>query len=283
MGKKATGTRRLSAADMEALRAAWERLEHPSLAARLTAVVGTPIEEGMKLLPRAWYERIHGATESTVRRILGSAVATLPQDQGPGGNRDLHKTLGIGLGAIGGYFGLPGVLLELPVTTGLILRSIAAIAASEGEDLRQIESRLACVEVFALGGPRHEDDAAETGYYSLRLALAFHFSLVSQQLIDRGVVRQGLPILVNLSRAVAARFGIAISDKVAFQMVPIVGAAGGALLNAIFVQHFQDIAQGHFTVRRLERDYGADAVRRAYAGFGEKPASQRVTTLRAVK
>jgi len=283
MARQTSKIRKLSASDLEDLRTAWEKLEHPSLAARLTAVVGTPIEEGMKLLPRSWYQRIHGVTEATMHRILGTAVASLPQDPRPGGSRDLHKTLGIGLGAAGGYFGLPGVLLELPVTTGLILRSIAAIAASEGEDLRQIEGRLACVEVFALGGPRDDDDAAETGYYSLRLALAFHFSLVSQQLIDRGVVRQGLPIMVNLSRAVAARFGIAISDKIAFQMVPIVGAAGGALLNAIFVQHFQDIAQGHFTVRRLERDYGTEAVRRAYARFGENPTGQRVTTLRAVK
>ena len=41
-------------------------------------------------------------------------------------------------------------------------------------------------------------------------------------------------------------------------------AAGGALINAIFVQHFQDMARGHFTVRRLERIYGTEAVRRAY-------------------
>lgn len=283
MARQTSKIRKLSASDLEDLRTAWEKLEHPSLAARLTAVVGTPIEEGMKLLPRSWYQRIHGATEATMHRILGTAVATLPQVPRPAGGRDLHKTLGIGLGAVGGYFGLPGVLLELPVTTGLILRSIAAIAASEGEDLRQIEGRLACVEVFALGGPRDDDDAAETGYYSLRLALAFHFSLISQQLIDRGVVRQGMPILVNLGRAVAARFGIAISDKIAFQMVPIVGAAGGALLNAIFVQHFQDIAQGHFTVRRLERHYGAEAVRRAYGSFSTRTAAGRETVLRAVK
>jgi hypothetical protein len=46
--------------------------------------------------------------------------------------------------------------------------------------------------------------------------------------------------------------------------VPIAGAAGGLALNILFTQHFQKIADGHFTVRRLERKYGTDAVQEAY-------------------
>ena len=65
-------------------------------------------------------------------------------------------------------------------------------------------------------------------------------------------------------RAIAARFGIAVSEKFALQMVPIFGAAGGALVNTIFMDHYQKIARGHFVVRRLERDYGEDAIRHAY-------------------
>jgi hypothetical protein len=30
------------------------------------------------------------------------------------------------------------------------------------------------------------------------------------------------------------------------------------------MDHFQNMARGHFTVRRLERAYGAEAVERAY-------------------
>jgi hypothetical protein len=282
MGRPSTSRHRISAADMRALRLAWEKLEHPGLAARLTAVVGTPIEEGIKLLPRDWYARVRGATETAMLHVLGTAVATLPMRETRASSDDLYKMLGIGAGAVGGFFGLPGVLVEVPVTTGIILRSIASIAASEGEDLSRPEGRLACVEVFALGGPRLDDDAAETGYYSLRLALAFHFSLVGEQLIERSVVRQGLPSIVNLARAIAARFGIAVSDKLAMQMVPVLGAAGGALLNAIFVQHFQDMARGHFTVRRLERTYGADAVRRAYDCVDEASAYAQASVLTAV-
>jgi hypothetical protein len=283
MSDKSSRKPRMSASDREALQAAWQRLEHPSLAARLTAVVGTPIEEGMKLLPRKWYDRVHGAVEATLRRTLAAAISTLNTGRARSSSDDLHRILGMGSGAAGGFFGLPGVLLELPITTGIIMRSIADIAVSEGEDLSQIDGRLACVEVFAFGGPREEDDAAETGYYSLRIALAFHFSLVSQTLVQRGVVDQSLPFMVSLVRGIAARFGIAVSDKVALQMVPVVGAAGGALVNAIFVQHYQDMARGHFTVRRLERRYGPETVRRVYERIDRESNVRRHPVLRAVE
>ncbi|MDH3894778.1 MAG: EcsC family protein, partial [Chromatiales bacterium] len=61
-----------------------------------------------------------------------------------------------------------------------------------------------------------------------------------------------------------ARFGVVVTDKVALQFVPLVGALGGAALNAVFIQHFQDMARGHFEVRRLERKYGPEVVRKAY-------------------
>jgi hypothetical protein len=279
MTTRTAARKRITPGDLRALTDARAKLEHPSLAARLTAVVGTPIEAGVRLLPRQVHRRTMRVAESCIHRLLDTAVSTLPSEGRRTANEDLHKYIGIGAGAIGGFFGLPGVLLELPFTTTVMLRTIADIAASEGEDLDSAEGRLACVEVFALGGPRDDDDAAETGYYSLRLGLAFHFSLVSQQLIERGVVDQTLPIMVNLTRALAARFGVAVSDKIAFQMVPVLGAAGGALLNAIFVQHFQDMARGHFTVRRLERRYGAATVRRAYERLGQKPVARPLPAL----
>jgi hypothetical protein len=66
-------------------------------------------------------------------------------------------------GAVGGFFGLPALALELPVSTTLLLRAIADIARSEGEPIKSTESRLACLEVFALGGNSRSDDATESG------------------------------------------------------------------------------------------------------------------------
>jgi hypothetical protein len=46
--------------------------------------------------------------------------------------------------------------------------------------------------------------------------------------------------------------------------VPAIGAAGGAAINLLFIDHFQDMAPGHFIVRKLERAYGAELVRAEY-------------------
>ena len=54
------------------------------------------------------------------------------------------------------------------------------------------------------------------------------------------------------------------SEKVAAEALPVVGAAGGASINLLFIDHFQDVAQAHFTIRKLERKYGQDAVRAEY-------------------
>jgi hypothetical protein len=86
----------------------------------------------------------------------------------------------------------------------------------------------------------------------------------AQHLAERGVAREGAPALIRFVGQVAARFGIPVSEKVMAQSVPILGAAGGAVINILFIDHFQDVARGHFIVRRLERTLGADTVRDRY-------------------
>ncbi len=104
---------------------------------------------------------------------------------------------------------------------------------------------MACIEVFALRGTSRLDDAAE---YPASQVFA----------------EESAPALVRLIALIAARFQLQASEKAAAQMVPIIGAAGGAVINLLFIDHFQDMSRGHFTVRRLERQYGSEAVRRAY-------------------
>lgn len=68
---------------------------------------------------------------------------------------------------------------------------------------------------------------------------------------------------------VAARFGIVVSERVAASAVPVVGALGGAAVNVVFMNYFQELARGHFAVRRLERLYGAEVVQREYERLAE--------------
>jgi hypothetical protein len=69
---------------------------------------------------------------------------------------------------------------------------------------------------------------------------------------------------VRLVALISSRFGIVVSQKAAAQLIPILGAAGGATINALFIEHYQQMATGHFIVRRLEKTYGAEPVREAY-------------------
>jgi hypothetical protein len=70
--------------------------------------------------------------------------------------------------------------------------------------------------------------------------------------------------LVRLVSAIAARFGVLVSEEIAATAIPIVGAVSGSSLNIAFVRHFNNIARGHFTVRSLERKYGENRVREEF-------------------
>jgi hypothetical protein len=245
-------------ADLACLQRAHRCLEHPSFAARLTNVVGTPIDIALHLLPKGWYRRLHGVTESAIRKALDVGMSSMRHEHEPSAHEGLYRTLAAGSGAVGGLFGLAGLIVELPVTTTLMLRGIAEIARNEGEDIHSEATRAACLEVFALGGRSELDDAADTGYYGIRLALAAY--------VGASILRpvQMPHASAQLIHAVATRFGASVSQRGAAQMLPVIGALGAATINTIFMHHFQDMARGHFTVRRLERQYGAEVVRRQY-------------------
>ena len=138
------------------------------------------------------------------------------------------------------------------------------IARSEGEDLSDPATALACVEVFALGGRAGSKDASESGYFAVRSVLAKTVSEAARFIAERGVVKEGAPILLKFVTQIAARFGVVVSQKVPAQSLPVVGALGGAAVNYAFIDHFQAIARGHFTVRRLERTYGKAPIRAEY-------------------
>lgn len=250
--------------DLERLRWATEHLEHPSLAARLTNIVGTPIEIAVRLLPRPLYRQVRGWADVAIGKGMEVAASSLRDPREPAPSIGLYRGLAAGSGAVGGLFGVYGLLFELPISTTLMLRAIAEIARSEGEDLRAAETRMACLEVFALGGHSESDDAAETGYFGVRLALALSVTRAASHLAERGLARGGAPVLVEAIEAIAARFGAVVSQKVAAQLVPLIGAAGGAAINLVFMSHYQEMARGHFVVRSLERRYGPELVRTTY-------------------
>ena len=175
-----------------------------------------------------------------------------------------HRLASAAAGAAGGAFGFASLPIELPVSTAIILRSIADIARNEGEDLSDPAVSLACLEVFALGAHDRDDEFTDSGYFAVRGLLAKTVSEASRYIIAQGLGDQGAPVLVRLVAQISSRFGLVVSEKLAAQALPIIGAAGGAAVNYAFAEHFQKLAYGHFTVRRLERRYGREVVRAEY-------------------
>src|SRR6187401_2357599 len=159
--------------DIDDLKRAKELLENPGLAAKFSAVLGSPIEKGMKMLPSRWQATVHTATEAALMKALDFAVSSLGKKRLLKSNDKLHRFAAAASGAAGGAFGIAAIGIELPISTTLILRSIAEIAAAEGEDPRHVETKLACLTVFALGSSKDQrDNATESGYFAARTALA---------------------------------------------------------------------------------------------------------------
>jgi hypothetical protein len=255
----------LSKSELSELKRAKVLLENPGLAARLSATLGSPLEKGMAMLPARFQTTVHKASEAAMMKALDVAVKSL--DGGSVGrlSRDrAHKFAAATSGAVGGAFGLFALSVELPISTTIMLRSIADIAKSEGENISHIDTRLACLTVFALGGQAKSDDAAESGYFAARMAMSAAVSEATKHLAEKGFSKAGAPALVRLVSMIASRFGIVVSEKAAAQAIPIVGALSGALINTLFIEHFQNMARGHFMVRRLEKIHGAEPVRLAY-------------------
>ena len=239
-------------------------LENPGLVARLSDVLGKPIDIVINRLPAGAASTIDGATRRALRAALGLALSTLNSSwRGRARNR-FHVVAAGAAGAAGGAFGLASLAVELPMTTTIILRSVADVARSEGEDLRNIQARLACLEVFALGGRSAADDAAESGYFAVRTALAQAVNEAARYISRRTTVEKGAPVIARLVAGIASRFNTVVAEKIVAQGVPVIGAVGGAAINVAFVRHFQSMARGHFVVRRLERTYGNDFIREKY-------------------
>ena len=251
---------RLTPKETEELRQAVACLEGASFAQRLTDAVGRPVGMLSRAMPPSARRVIAHVSETALRGALKLALRTLDLNASTKPANRAHKLAAAASGAVGGALGLAALPFELPISTTILLRSIAEIAREEGEDLSAPEAAFACVEVFALGGQGGGESAFESGYFTVRAALAKSVSDSARFVATEGVTAQAAPVIARLISQIASRFGIVVSEKLAAQAAPILGAIGGAAVNAAFADHFQTLARGHFIVRRLERQHGASVV-----------------------
>lgn len=267
----------MTPADHAALMDAVRRLEHTGVAMRLSNMLGRELNELRKYAPEKLADAVDRAALSALRMALRVAISSLggapAQDR-----RRAHRLMVVASGAAGGAFGLASLPVELPLTTTLMLRAIADIARAEGEDLAEPEAALACLEVFALDGRAPSANVTDSGYFAVRSLLARTVSDAARFVASRGVADETAPILIRLVAIIAKRFGVVAGQKFVAQAAPALGAVGGAAINLAFIEHFQSLAKGHFTVRRLERKYGQPFVRLEYERISSAREPDQITS-----
>lgn len=276
------GEAMLSETDQAALTDAVRVLEQPSLPGRLSVLVGHQIDLAETIVPERLIKAANAAAGAALRVALRTAVATLPHG-GKLSKPRFHTALAALSGAAGGAFGLATLPVELPLSTTIILRSIAEIARDAGENVDDPGVALACLEVFALGGGQEAGPASNSGYLAVRAMLSKSVQQATRVMLQRGLADETAPALVRFLSQIVSRFGVVVSQKLVAQAIPVIGAVAGAAINAAFADHYQNLARAHFAVRRLERAYGADVIGREFRrildlqnGHGtRKPASER--------
>jgi len=253
----------ISSEHLEELRTAKAKLSSNSFAISAINFVGRPIDDVINKLPARYQDKINTAVSISLKKAIEIVNLTVPKRTNFLSSGGLNKTACIISGGVGGFFGISGLPIELPVSTGIMLRAIINKAVENGIDVRTPQGKLDCMEVLAFGGGRsisHTDNS----YYYIRTILSTAFEESSKYIASRGFIEEGAPPVVRFIAQIASRFGITVTDKIALEAIPFIGALTGAGINLIFINHFIRMAEGHFTVKRLESIYGFEDTREIY-------------------
>lgn len=258
--------------DLALLHKAKKQLTSVPFVMKALNTLGTPIEKGITLVPEKYQSKITQTIKKALELSVKANLKTLKTNKiSSSASNSMYKVVTTGTGFAGGFFGISGFTADVLLSTKFLMRSIMDIARSQGEDITDPEVQIQCLQVFALGGVSPEDDALDSSYYGTRIALDQALSQLATTIAKQGTKKFLQAIAASTPGAVGgfmnkiiSRYSVQVLDKFAAQAIPIVGAATGAGLNLIFLTHFQKIALAHFTIRRLERQYGNEAIMEAY-------------------
>lgn len=263
------------------LKVAYQFLENPSFVTRVSDYLGKPLALTLERLPYKLQNKIASGSVIALKKSVDLAHRSLFDvkkekytDHHSGVNRFTHNLATMATGFMGGFFGGPGVILELPITTTLIMRSILA-QGKNYEHISKEELIANSLYVFSLGSSQSKlDDEMDSAYYSSRVAMDLAVKKAAEYLagnapktILKGLESGTAPMLLELIKKVAARFKITVTEKMLAEALPIVGAAGGAGINLLFNDFFTLSAKYHFGIKNLEAKYGKEVVEKAYKEF----------------
>ncbi|WP_159990244.1 EcsC family protein [Pelistega ratti] len=269
----------ISKEDLAKLERAVVLLESPTLTAQITNLLGKVVK--IDLLPNYIQGKIVGIAEQALDTVFNVASSTM-EDKQKVSSPLLHKLAAAATGGAGGFFGMTAILVEMPISITIMMRSILDIAREEGFSLRSYETRMECIKVFGLGSNlSQDDDESESGYFLSRVALDRITQSLSKTAMEIAAKDIGVkqfattnipsqiiePVskaMIKLIQAVAQRFGVVLTEEAAAKLVPGLGAVTGSMLNTMFVDYYQDMAKGHFMVKKLEQKYSEELIKTEY-------------------
>jgi EcsC protein family len=224
--------------------------------------LGNAVHRGLTKIPRDWQDEITKTLREALSFAQRISTARMQDDPGLRSSKNLYSAMAVATGVAGGAFGLPAILAELPITTGLILRSIADVGRSHGERLDGPDFAATCIEVFAFGGPLDEDDDSDIAFIAARI---------------------GAIEVTDFTAKVAVRYASAMAPKIAAMSVPLVGAVLGAGVNWAYMRFYQSMAQVLFTLRPIERSHDTAQVRSCFASLVKELQDNRTARSRSTR
>ncbi len=259
-------------------------LEKPSSLVTATDKLGKPLDKLQDYLPQPIQQLVKQAMNMALKSALQAAIKSLPSQKSAQPSwvvaHDItkrrawrHTAAVTTTGAISGALGTAALLVELPLTTSLILRSISSMAQEWGHDLKQPHIQMQCLYVFTLGSSHTSaDDEMDAAYLSARLAyhglireLASFISTHSLKDVLLTLEKGTLPALVKFASLFIPALERTLLRSVLSKSIPVISAVGSAALNAGFCQYFTRAARYHFGLMHLESIYGAQKVHDHYA------------------
>lgn len=260
---------------------AHEYLENENFLMMATNFAAKPLNWAQSRLSEENKALISKGVEKSLHFALIGAIKTLDSKKSSGDwdssvkmskyQQYFHNAATGVTGAVGGFFGNVGMMVELPVTTALMMRNIASIAQEMGHSAEDPEFIFECLYVFSLGSKSDKDDHVDTGYYGSRVAMntfvrkgAEYLARNSAKVVLENIERQTAPMVLNMIARVASRFEIVVTEKFLTEAVPVVGSLGGATINVAFTNHFGKAARYHFGMKVLEKKYGQETVQTIY-------------------
>lgn len=157
-------------------------------------------------------------------------------------------------GGVAGFFGLPGMIADVPVIISFALRTIHAVGLAYGFTLEKEEDRQFALGILAASGANsiEEKVAALAALRAIQVALAKQtWKKMAQQAAQSTLGKEAGIIAI---RNLAKQLGINLTKRKAAQAIPVIGAGVGASVNGWWIKDVGWAARRAFQERWLIRN-----------------------------